>query len=219
MQIEALIPRRRTHGMRALIAPLAVAALAVGAQGLTAQGGHGVAVGGAPSTSAATVKPRSAAAGETVWIQTAYLPPGRAVQFMMGALRDGFEVLSTQMTDERGKVGGADSIAIKVPTWVTRDKPYLMIVTDEYYNPLGVADMFHPTDRNGVLVRTGKFLSEVPSCPSLTGDSDEIYYLTGDTSSLKPGDRVKITGRVLPAGPCGKGTTIAVQQIERIPSP
>ena len=216
MQIEASI-RRRTR--RALLAPLTLTALAVGAQGLSAQGGHGVAVGGAPATSAATVKPRSAAAGETVWIQTAYLPPGTSVQFMMGALRDGFEVVSTQMTDDRGKIGGADSIAIKVPTWVTRDKPYLMIVTDAYYNPLGVADMFHPTDQNGVLVRTGKFVSEVPNCPSLTGDSDEIYYLTGDLSSLKAGDRVKITGRALPSGPCGKGTTIAVQRIEPLPSP
>jgi hypothetical protein len=191
----------------------------LGAQGLAAQGGHGVAVGGAPSTSTATVKPRSAAAGETVWIQATYLPPGTAVQFMMGALRDGFEVVSTQVTDDRGKLGGADSIAIKVPAWVTRDKPYLMIVTDAYYNPLGVADMFHPTDRNGVLVRTGKFVRETPACPSLIGESDEVYYLSGDTSSLQPGDRVRITGRALTTGPCGKGTTIAVQKLERVPSP
>jgi hypothetical protein len=193
--------------------------MAVGAQSVSAQGGHGVAVGGAPAKSAATVKPHSGAAGDVVWIQTAYLPPATAVQFMMGALRDGFEVVTTQMTDERGKIGGADSIQITVPTWVTRDKPYLMIVTDAYYNPLGVADMFHPTDKNGVLVRTGKFTRELPSCPSLTGDADEVYSLSGDTSALTPGDRVRITGRVQQSGPCGKGTTIAVQKIERIPTP
>jgi hypothetical protein len=138
---------------------------------------------------------------------------------MMGALRDGFEVVATKVTDATGKLDGVDSIGMKVPEWVSPDRPYLMIVTDANYTPLGTADMFHPTDRNGVLERVGKFVREAAGCPVLTGDAGEIYFLTGDTSKLTPGDRVRIVGRALESSSCGKATGIEVQRAERLPSP
>jgi hypothetical protein len=123
------------------------------------------------------------------------------------------------VTDDAGKIGGMDSLQVTVPDWVTQDRPYLVIVTDVNYNPLGSADMFHPTDATGMLARTGKVSLQSTSCPILTGEADEIYYLTGITSGLQMGDRIRVVGRPVESTACGKGTTIEVQKAERLATP
>jgi hypothetical protein len=195
-----------------------VAAGALLAGDLAAQGGHGVAVGGVSTSSSASVSPRSAKPGEIVWIQTAYLPPATPVQFMVGALRDGFEVVLTRVTDQGGKLNGADSLQFTMPSWLTWDRPYLMIVTDANYNPLGTADMFHATDSRGMLLRTGTVQQDpMGGCPFLTGGSGEMYYLQGDTKPLQVGQRVRIVGRAIKDGSCGKGMTLELQRVDPVP--
>ena len=209
--------RRRLDLPALLLAPLAFGLMGAGAVDLAAQGGHRVSVGGTPATGTTTVTPRSAAPGETVWIQTAYLPPATPIQLMVGALRDGFEIVVSRVTDEAGRFNGLDSLEMTVPEWVTWDRPYLMIVTDTEYKPLGSADMFHPTDQNGMLKRVGTIQQEATGCPFLTGEADEIYFLVGNTSSLRTGDKVTIVGRALESSPCGTGTALEVLEIERVP--
>jgi hypothetical protein len=136
---------------------------------------------------------------------------------MMGALRDGFEVIALGLTDENGKFDGLDSLQVEVPQWVTPDRPYLIIATDAEYRPLAAADMFHPTDASGMFTRAGKVGLQAGSCPVLTGEADEIYFLNGITSGLSSGDQVKVVGRAVESGPCGKGTTIEVHRVERVP--
>jgi hypothetical protein len=197
-------------------AALAVSALLGG--GLMAQGGHTVPVGGVSTTSSTSVNPRSAKPGEIVWVQTAYLPPATPIQFMVGALRDGFEVVVMKTTDGTGKIDGTDSLQVKVPDWVTWDKPYLMIVTDQQYNPLGSADMFHPTDAQGNILRTGTVQQDpMGGCPFLKGAADEIYFLAGDVKALHLGERVRIVGHVLKDGPCGKGLTLELKRVDAVP--
>jgi hypothetical protein len=200
-----------------LLVPLVAGLIGAGAVDVAAQGGHRVSVGGAPTPGTTTVTPSSAAPGETVWIQMAYLPAATPVQFMVGALRDGFEIVVSQVTDEGGRINGVDSLQMTVPEWVTWDRPYLMIVTDAEYNPLGSADMFHPTDENGRLKRVGSIQLASTGCPSLTGEADEIYFLVGQISGLRTGDKVTVVGRAVESSPCGTGTAIEVQEIERVP--
>jgi hypothetical protein len=218
MTSDFSVRRRRRCLPALLLAPLSVGLIGAGAVDVSAQGGHRVTVGGAPTAGTTTVTPRSAAPGETVWIRVAYLPPATPVQFMVGALRDGFEIVSTNVTDAGGRINGADSLQMEVPEWVTWDRPYLMIVTDAEYGPLGSADMFHPTDDSGRLKRAGKIDNQGTGCPSLTGAADEIYFLLGDTSALRTGDKVTIVGRALETSVCGTGTAIEIHQVERIPN-
>lgn len=205
--------RRRRTNRFALLAPLAAGLVA--ATGASAQSGHLVPVGNTTERGATSVTPRAAAAGDVVWIHTAYLPPSTPVQFMLGALRAGFEIVVTRVTDPSGRINGQDSIQVTVPDWVTTDRPYLMIATDADYKPLGAADMFHPTDANGFLQRTGEVKVDKAGCPVLTGQADEIYFLSGDTSGLRSGDRVRVVGRATESGACGAGTTIEIRTLER----
>jgi hypothetical protein len=216
MTRDSHVRRRRRLTAMALLAPLTLGAIAAAADDAAAQGGHRTVVGLMPMAGSTTITTRSASAGAKIWIRTANLPARTEMQIMMGALRDGFEVISTTVTDDAGKIGGMDSLQVTVPTWVTQDRPYLVIVTDLNYNPLGSADMFHPTDRNGLLARTGRVSLQGTSCHVLTGDADEIYYLTGITSGLQMGDRIKVVGRPVESTTCGKGTTIEVQKAERV---
>lgn len=218
MKPEYRTRRRRPNISVLLVTPLALAVL--GASGASAQSGHRVPVGGTDHPGTVSVTPRSAAVGDVVWIRTANLPPTTSVQFMLGALREGFEIVVTRVTDEAGRMDGQDSLQVTVPEWVTTDRPYLMIVTDTAYNPLGTADVFHPTDANGILRRVGDVKLEGTGCPVLTGQAEEIYFLIGDTSTIRTGDRVKVIGRAVESGACGAGTTIEMQQIEKMePSP
>lgn len=209
---------RRRLSKAALYTPLVLGVLA-SAQGASAQGGHRTMVGLMPTSGSTTLGTRSGPVGSKIWIRTASLPAGKEVQIMLGALRDGFEVVTTRMTDENGKFGGMDSLQVEVPSWVKQDRPYLMIVTDTDYNPLGSADMFHPTDQNGTLVRSGRVSLQATGCPVLTGDAEEIYYLAGVDSGLQAGDRIKVVGHPVDSSTCGKGTTIEVQKVERVPTP
>jgi hypothetical protein len=135
---------------------------------------------------------------------------------MIGALRMGFEVVTQTVTDDWGRINGADSVAIEVPEWVTRDRPYLMIITDADYNPLGTADMFHPTDAYGMLTRSGEIRRHPlgTACPSLIGEAGEFYFLTGNTSALRSGEVVTIAGRAQESSACGAGTAIEIATVK-----
>jgi hypothetical protein len=114
--MDDLWTRRRSAAF--LLVALIVGVFAPGAAKLAAQGGHRTVVGLMPMNGSTTLATRSAAAGTKIWIRTANLPARTDVQIMMGALRDGFEVIATRATDEAGKIQGMDSLQVEVPQWV-----------------------------------------------------------------------------------------------------
>src|SRR5687767_11255876 len=180
--------------------------------------GHRVVSGGTLYSGLTTVITRSGPTGSVMTVHAQQLPPDRDIQIMMGALRDGFEIVQTTRTDDMGRVQGQDSIRITVPDWVRFDRPYLVMITDLQYHPLAAADMFHPTTPEGVLSRTGVVKLEDPKCPVLVADgSDEWYVLVGNTARLIAGEKMAVRGKVVPAGQCGQMTTIEVQETRNPP--
>lgn len=208
MSIATSARSRRAHlGTFAL----AVAMLAGGTSQASAQWGHRVQIGGNQNPGTTTVSPRSAAKGAPVNVAIRDLPPGTPVQIMIGALQDGFEVVSTFVTDDNGRMNGRDTVAVTVPDWVKTDRSYLVMLTDTSYRPLAAADVFHPTDPTGGLSRRGTVKWEDPRCPTLTGPSGEMYFLVGETKGLPAGEDVVLKGKVTEVTPCGPTTTIRVE--------
>ena len=216
------IPAPRAHARRLAISTVALAAaLLAGGADLAAQrtSGHAVVLGGEINPGTSSVLTRSGATGAEVKVLAQGLPPNTAVQVMMGALRDGFEVVQTLSTDDQGHINGRDTATFKVPEWVKNDRPYLVMISDLQYNPLAAADMFHPTALDGSVVRRGTIKIEDPSCPTLIAtEGAEIYFLVGDTSVLMPGKEMVVKGRVSDTTRCGNTTTIEVTSAEPPPA-
>jgi hypothetical protein len=187
--------------------------LAGGAAALSAQG-HLVTAGDDVLTGSATVSPRNGAPGTVIKVAPHGLPPNTEVQIMLGEL-DAWEVLQTLATDDRGRIAGSDTVSLTVPDWVKNDRAYLVMLTTPNYKPLVAADMFHPTDQNGVVKRKGTVKLDDPSCPMLTGQLDEIYVLVGDTNDLRGGERVMVEGPIVASNRCGGVTTIDMKKVVR----
>jgi hypothetical protein len=192
----------------------ASAALLVGGVSTLSAQGHLVKTGGLATAGVATVSPRSGAVGAVFKLATKGLPPNTQVQIMLGAIQTGFEVLETLQTDDQGRLQGQDSVNLKVPAWVQNDRAYLVMLTDVDYNPLAAADMFHPTDQNSVVKRKGLVSLEDPSCPMLTSEAGEIYFLVGDTNVLRANGPLLIEGPIVAHGRCGQTTTIQVKSVK-----
>src|SRR5262245_66287444 len=62
---------------------------------------------------------------------------------------------------------------------------------------------------------TGKLTNEGVECKAMRGDDGKLYTLTGDLKGFRPGDRVKVTGRIAEMSTCMQGTTLGVEKIER----
>jgi hypothetical protein len=206
-------PASRTRGRRLALPTMALTfALLGGALDLSAQhtSGHLVVLGGETNPGTVSVSPRHGVVGTELKLVPKGLPANATVQIMMGALRDGFEVVQTAPTDESGRIRGQDTVRIAVPEWVKNDRPYLVMITDPSYNPLAAADMFHPTSAEGTLTRRGTITYPDPSCPMLTAEGGEIYFLVGEPSLLPAGKDWVLKGWVAEPGRCGNVTTIHV---------
>ena len=180
--------------------------------------GHRVVSGGTMYPGLTTVITRSGPTGSQMTVHAQQLPANRDIQIMMGALRDGFEIVQTTRTDDMGRIQGQDSIRVTVPDWVRTDRPYLVMITDLQYHPLAAADMFHPTTPEGVITRMGVVKLEDPKCPVLVADgSDEWYVLVGNTARLIAGEKMAVRGKVVSTGPCGAMTTIEVAETRNPP--
>lgn len=63
----------------------------------------------------------------------------------------------------------------------------------------------------------GKLTTEGVECRAMRADgSNELYTLTGNVAGFKPGDHVKVVGKVAEISFCMQGTTIAVSSITRV---
>lgn len=222
MRIRLTSYRRRVFRSLALLGPLALAAGFAATAEVAAQDarvGHRVRVGTERPSGSVTVTPHSGAAGTVIAVRGEQLPPGLPVQIMIGAIRSGFEVVGAAVSDEAGQLAGSSisepgTFPVTIPEWVERDRSYLLILTDRNYNPLAVADVFYPTDAQGMVLRKGRFQQEESACQTLVNDQEEVYFLLGNLGRLKDGDEVTVEGRMITSEACGPGPTIEVARVE-----
>jgi hypothetical protein len=61
---------------------------------------------------------------------------------------------------------------------------------------------------------TGTLTREGAECQAMRGDDGTLYTLAGDFRGFRPGDRVRVEGRIAEVSICMQGTTIDVRRIE-----
>lgn len=201
-----------------------ISTLALGALTITAMGaapaapqqpeapGPDVLFGPAGPVGAPLTTPGFGPAGSLVELTPRDLPAEEAVQLMIGAMQQGFEVVTEAVTDAEGRIAGAASPVVEIPDWVETDRPYVVIVADRGYAPLGRADIFHPTDDDGTLSRVGR-VTRHGTCTMLVNDWQR-YVLLGDVGEwAEELERVMVTGTAEPAGSCGEGIAIRVEVV------
>jgi hypothetical protein len=150
--------------------------------------------------------------GTVLRVSTKGLPAAQSAQISFGAMRDGFEVIKTGYVDDGGRFNGRDTVEVTIPDWDQNDRPYLLMITDLEYNPFAPAEMVHPTDAQGMVRRQGVVRQDAQGgCLTLMGEAEELYYLTGATSTIHLGEEARVRGRVAQNTRCGTGTTIAVE--------
>ena len=172
-------------------------------------------VGGTQASGVATALAKSGVVGSRIPVTTENLPATVSAQINFGALQDGFEVIETGWVDGSGRFDGRETLMVRIPSWARTDRPYLLIVSDLQYNALAPAEMVHPTDAQGRVQRRGT-VKWNSTCPTLTGQADELYFLTGDVGGLASGEEVRVTGRLLHDTQCGPGTTLAVESVRAV---
>lgn len=59
----------------------------------------------------------------------------------------------------------------------------------------------------------GTLTTQGAECPTLRGDNGQIYSLVGGTRGFRPGDRVRVRGRVAQMSFCMQGTAVDVRSI------
>lgn len=72
---------------------------------------------------------------------------------------------------------------------------------------------FPPPGQPGVITIVGTLTSEGVECPAMRGDNGRLYTLAGNVGPFRPGNRVRVTGRLAQVSFCMQGTTIQVQAI------
>lgn len=94
----------------------------------------------------------------------------------------------------------------------------------------GAQDLYHshppPVDQIGLATTvahksthrptirvTGTITNEGVECPALKADNGKLYTLAGGTGGFKPGDRVRVIGKVVQVSICMQGTTIEVRRV------
>ena len=70
-----------------------------------------------------------------------------------------------------------------------------------------------PFPPGGITV-VGTLTNEGVECPAMRGDGGRLYTLSGNLGPFRPGNRVRVRGRVAEMSFCMQGTTIQVESIQ-----
>ena len=159
-----------------------------------------------------TVEPLSGPVGTVVRLNTQDLPIQAKIYVGVGATHEGWEELAEVPQSELGEV----SATVAIPEFASWDQPLVFIVFNGIFSPIAISDPFHVTDEEGRIMRRGTITDEGTGCTMLRDRDDYQYALTGDVSSLRPGDSVVVEGVYLTDGPCASNNAIQVTRIDEV---
>ena len=190
-------------------AAVALTALLLAGPGQAHAQAHPSALGPRTIRHIQTISPSSGPPGTTVSVSTLNLPYEARVYVGIGAMRDGFEVLTEA---EQGRLGEI-AVRAQVPASTSWERPIVFIAFNAAFAPIGMSDPFHVTNEEGLVRRTGRVESDADGCLTLLDQDDNRYELFGEDAGLEPEMAVQVDGVYLEAGPCTGGPALAVSRI------
>jgi len=124
----------------------------------------------------------------------------------VGQIGSGFEVIGE---GTQGQWGAVNATA-RIPLSATWDRPVVLIVLNGIFSPVALSDPFHVTDENGMIRRSGSFVTAPGPCPAMRDDDGYLYFLSGAVGDVRIGDLLTVEGRYTESGECGEGSLIQV---------
>lgn len=212
MTMDRPLPRCRGLASLALLAALAFG-LAAPAEGQEPVRRTPRTASDSAASRVVLISPRVGPPGTKVTIQPLYLPGVTPVVISIGGTRSGFEELAQTATDVDGNLVGTTTFT--VPDWAVNDRNYAFMVMDIYFRPLALSEVFFVTGPEGTVLREGWITDEGMACTTFRGDGGELYTLSGDTRTVKVGDRVLVEATLAESSDCPRGTPLRVVRITR----
>ena len=167
-----------------------------------------------PVEVAVTVSPTSGPPGTLVQVAGSGFAAAAPLRLMAGLTAADLRELQLVTADARGRA----TLTVRVPDWAARAGSIVFAYETTNGRLRSVSEPFRivqaaPTPSNRITV-IGTLTREGAECQALRGDDGELYTLAGDFGDFRPGDRVRVEGRIAQASTCMQGTTINVQRIQ-----
>jgi LysM repeat protein len=167
-----------------------------------------------PVEAAVTISPASGAPGSLVQVSASGFAPAAPLRLMAGLTSANLRELQLVKADSRGRA----VLSVRVPDWAARAGSIVFAYETTNGRLRTVSEPFRivqpaPPASNRITV-IGTLTREGVECQALRGDDGELYTLAGEFGDFRPGDRVRVEGRIAQASTCMQGTTIDVQRIQ-----
>ena len=169
-----------------------------------------------PVEVAVTISPASGAPGSLVQVSGSGFAPAAPLRLMAGLTAANLRELQLVKADGRGRA----ALTVRIPDWAARAGSIVFAYETTNGRLRTVSEPFRivqpaPPASNRITV-IGTLTREGAECQALRGDDGELYTLAGDFVDFRPGDRVRVEGRIAQVSNCQQGTTISVQQIRDV---
>jgi LysM repeat protein len=163
-----------------------------------------------------SLEPRSGAPGTVVEVSISGYPRFTQLRLLAGTSRDRLREIQILRTDFRGRA----IASVRIPSWAANARNFYFATETMDGSRLAVSPSFRIGQPGGPpeITVVGTLTREGAECPTLRGDDGRLYTLTSrDTSPFRPGDRVRVVGRIAEVSFCQQGTTIDVRRLEDVP--
>ena len=171
--------------------------------------------GAAPTRPAATVSisPQRGEPGTVVQGSASGFPASASLKFLAGRNPSTLREFRPVTTDNRGRA----NVNIRIPDWAAGLRSIVFAFETPDGRVRAVSQPFRIVEEDddaGRLVVAGTLTREGAECQAMRGDDGKLYTLAGEFRGFRPGDRVRVEGRVAEVSTCMQGTTIEVSRIE-----
>lgn len=155
--------------------------------------------------------PASGSPGSIVRVSASGFPSSASLRFLVGSSAYSLREIQRVSTDSRGRV----EISARIPAWAAEIGRLVFAFETSDGRRRVVSDGFRVVAPAREVTVTGTLTREGAECQAMRGDDGRLYTLSERRfEGFRPGDRVRVQGRIAEVSFCQQGTTIDVTRIE-----
>jgi LysM repeat protein len=164
-----------------------------------------------PPGEAVLLSPTSGEPGTIVQLSVSGYSRFTDLRLLAGTNRNRLAEIDTLTTDRRGRA----TVEARIPRWAADARRFYFATETLDGRRRAVSEPFRITSagQSDTVTIDGTLTREGVACPAMRGDDGRLYTLAGDTTGFRPGDRVRVVGRITEVSICQQGTTIELTSI------